>query len=220
MTAAEVTLRGKLRRLPSFPDDLPHFDSGGTESDPASQFRAWLDDAIALGHPAPHAGVIATSHEDMPAARVLILKDVDARGWHVATSSTSPTGHELAANPRAALTFFWPMLGRQVRVSGPVGVTSAEESAEDFRARPLASRIATLVGRQSDPLRHTADYDAAKSAVCRALDAVPSAIAPDWTVYIVEAERVEFWQAAHDDRHIRLRYTREGRHWDRATLWP
>ena len=131
--------RQYLRALPDFPEDLPDFDPETAPPDPAELFRQWLREALAAGEPQPHACSLATVGADgQPSSRMLILKNIDQDGWHVATSRTSRKGRELAANPKAALNFYWPSQGRQVRVAGGVMELSAEASAADWQARPAA----------------------------------------------------------------------------------
>ena len=133
------SFRQYLRALPDFPDDLPDFDPDAAPADPAELFRLWLDEALAAGVPQPNACSLATA--DMlgrPSSRMLILKDIDDDGWHFATSRESRKGQELAANPHAALNFYWQQQGRQVRVAGSVVELSREASASDWHARPGA----------------------------------------------------------------------------------
>lgn len=133
------SFRQMLRALPDFPEVLPDFDKASAPADPAELFRLWLDEALAAGVPQPNACSLATADElGRPSSRMLILKDIDADGWHFATSRESRKGQELAANPHAALNFFWQQQGRQVRVAGDVVELSAEASAADWRARPGA----------------------------------------------------------------------------------
>lgn len=133
------SFRRLLRALPDFPAELPDFDPSAAPADPAELFRRWFDDALAAGVPQPNACSLATADErGRPSARMLILKDIDADGWQFATSRESRKGRELAANPSAALNFFWQPLGRQVRVAGDVVELSAEASAADWEARPGA----------------------------------------------------------------------------------
>ena len=133
------SFRQMLRALPDFPEVLPDFDPGAALADPAELFRLWLDEALAAGVPQPNACSLATADErGRPSSRMLILKDIDAHGWHFATSRESRKGHELAANPHAALNFSWQQQGRQVRVAGDVVELSAEASAADWHARPGA----------------------------------------------------------------------------------
>lgn len=105
--------RSQLRALPDFPPDLPDFDPATAPSDPAELFKQWLDEALAAGVLQPHACSLATADGNgQPSARMLILKNIDDDGWHFATSRTSRKGLELAANPHAALNFYWPQQGR------------------------------------------------------------------------------------------------------------
>ena len=133
------SFRQVLRGLPDFPELLPDFDPAGAPADPAELFRQWLKEALAAGVPQPNACSLATADElGRPSSRMLILKDIDDDGWHFATSRASRKGRELAANPQAALNFFWQPLGRQVRVAGSVVELSAAASAADWHARPGA----------------------------------------------------------------------------------
>jgi len=131
------SFRRMLRALPDFPAELPAFDPATAPADPAVLFEQWLQEALAAGEPQPHAFSLATADaEGNLSSRMLILKDIDARGWHFATATTSRKGRELAVNPRAALNFYWSRRGRQVRVSGTVVALSAEASAADWADRP------------------------------------------------------------------------------------
>jgi pyridoxamine 5'-phosphate oxidase len=154
-------------------------------------------------------------------SRVLICKDVDAEGrWSFASDAASVKGRDLAANPRAAASFYWPQQGRQIRISGGAASAGSEASAADFLARPPASRAAALIGRQSEPLDDPAKLDEAFRQSQAEVDADPNLVAPDWTLYALSADTVEFWQADHQRRHIRLQYQRADGGWSRRLLWP
>lgn len=133
------TFRSHLRALPDFPENLPDFDPAIAPTNPVALFKLWLDEALTAGVLQPHACSLATADGNgQPSARMLILKNIDDDGWHFSTSRTSRKGRELSANPGAALNFYWPQQGRQVRVAGPVVELSAEASADDWQARPAA----------------------------------------------------------------------------------
>jgi pyridoxamine 5'-phosphate oxidase len=133
------SFRRQLRALPDFPADLPGFDPDTAPTDPAELFRQWLDEALAAGESQPHACSLATvDGNGQPSSRMLILKNIDDDGWHFATARTSRKGRELSANPRAALNFYWPSLGRQVRVAGSVVELSDAASSRDWAERPRA----------------------------------------------------------------------------------
>ena len=151
---------------------------------------------------------------------MLILKDVTDDGWQFASSASSRKGEELAASPYAALTFYWIPLGRQVRVLGRVEPADPEDSARDFLARPMPARAETLAGRQSAVLDDPADIGAVVAEQTERLTTEPGLIAPNWTLYTLQAEEVEFWQADPDRRHLRLRYRLIAPNWSKERLWP
>jgi pyridoxamine 5'-phosphate oxidase len=219
----DVSVRDLLRRLPAFDTDLlPDFEPGLAPADPVTLFTEWFAAAIAAGVPEPHAMSLATAGADgRPSSRVLVCKDVEPDGrWFFASSSTSPKGRELAVQPHAALGFYWPQQGRQIRIRGEVTAASAERSAADFLARTPGSRAESLAGRQSDVLADAADQRAAIADAQERIAADPHVVAPAWTLYGLLAAEAEFWQFDRDRQHIRLRYRRNDRDWIRERLWP
>ncbi|MFI6424472.1 pyridoxal 5'-phosphate synthase [Promicromonospora sp. NPDC050880] len=217
-----MTLRERLRALPAFArPGLPVFDPGAAPGTPHELFEAWLNEAIDAGLLAPHAATLSTADAaGRVHARTLVLKDVTAQGWWFASQSSGPKGQDLAANPHAALTFFWPELGRQVKVTGSAASAGAEVSRADFLARPDASRAAGLVNRQSEPLGSRDEYVAAFTEALRAVTADPGLAAPDWTAYVLTPVSVEFWQAPDDGPHTRLLYRADAGGWSAGLLWP
>ncbi|GAA0441881.1 pyridoxamine 5'-phosphate oxidase [Acrocarpospora corrugata] len=215
-------VRELLRGLPVFAVELPEFEVDAAPEDPVRLFGQWLMSAIEVGQPEPHAMALGTADErGRPSSRVLICKDVDSDGrWYFASDRNSRKGRELAANPFAAMAFYWPRQGRQIRIRGSVHALDAEASAADFRARSEGSRAEALTGRQSQILNDPAELEAALRAARERLAADPELVAPGWTLYAVTADEVEFWQGDRDRRHIRLRYVRDGRSWARQRLWP
>lgn len=216
-------MRQWLRALPTIDrGGLPTFDPGGAPVDPGTLFTEWLADAAGSGVAMPHAGVLSTADAaGHVSGRTLILKDLSAQQWYFATRASSPKGRDLAVNPRAALTFFWAARGRQVRLQGPVERASARISAEDFRARPPGSRAAGMVGRQSRPLESLHSYREAYAQALARAEADPDWVEPDWAVYALRPDWVEFWQETADQGQIRLRYRSDpDGNWSRSLLWP
>ena len=133
-----------IPRSPSEEDYLrrplqPHEDLPAT-GDPIALFRVWLAEADRAEPNDPNAMTLATvDGEGLPDARMVLLKDVDARGFVFYTNLHSAKGRELAAQPRAALLFHWKSLRRQVRVRGPVEAVSAQEADAYFTSRASAS---------------------------------------------------------------------------------
>jgi pyridoxamine 5'-phosphate oxidase len=158
-----------------------------------------------------------------PSSRVLICKDVDSEGrWYFASGAASVKGRDLAVNPHAALSFWWPQQGRQIRIRGAADPADRQASAADFLARPPASRAEALIGRQSEPLGDLAELDLAFKQALDRVNADPALVSPEWTLYALTADEAEFWQGDLDRRHVRLRYRRadSGSAWARQLLWP
>lgn len=215
------SLRARLRGLPAFGPDRGNFDPNLAPEAPHPLFVDWLDEAITAGVTAPHAMTLSTSGaERETTARVLILKDVGAEGWQFATDAGSPKAQAIAQNPRVALSFFWPAIGRQVRITGSASALSEAAAAADFLARPEGSRAATLVGHQSETLASREEYARTFERALARVRSDPELVSPSWTVYSVRADEVEFWQASDDRGHTRLRYRREAERWSRQLLWP
>lgn len=213
--------RSFLRNLPVLTGIGPGFDIDAAPTDPVSLFVTWLRDAVAAGVPEPHAMTLSTvDAQGSPRARVLILKAVDAHGWHFAVSAVSQKGRDLDLNPAAALTFYWPSLVRQVRIGGVVVSDGAQASAADFLARPLGSRAMALTLRQSQPLTDVAELDAELDKAYRKLSDDPGLVPDEWISCALRPDLVEFWEGTPDRRHQRLSYQRADDHWDRSRLWP
>ena len=222
MAGTAGKMRDMLRGLQVFPDELPEFDVQSAPGDPVTLFLSWLAEAVGDGILGPHAMTLATADAaGRVSSRVLICKDVDEDGrWYFASDSDSVKGRDLAANPRAAASFYWPRHGRQIRISGEAASAGTQASAADFLARPPASRAAALAGHQSEPLAGQAELAEAFRRSEAEVDANPGLVASGWTLYALSADSVEFWQADHQRKHLRLRYERTGREWTSRLLWP
>lgn len=136
-----------LREQPSLTGSPPPFDTTALPTQPVELFQAWIEQAVGAGVPEPLAATMSTvDAAGMPDARTLILKDADSRGWAVAGPRSSAKGSQLAANPAAALTFWWQPIMRAVRLRGPVREASREESDADLAARSAAARAGVEPG--------------------------------------------------------------------------
>lgn len=222
MSGAPENISDVLRVLAVFPAELPAFDIQSAPGDPVTLFLTWLTDAIRDQVPGPHAMTLATADgTGRVSSRVLLCRDVDEAGcWYFASSAGSSKGRELSARPRAAMSFYWPQQGRQIRIRGTAAPAGSQASAADFLARSPASRAEALTGRQSETLDDMAELDEALRRAQAEIAANPGLIAPDWTLYALAADDVEFWQADHQRRHIRLQYQRGAGAWTRHLLWP
>lgn len=217
-----TNLRDQLRRLTSLEGCPPGaFDASSSPLDPTALFREWFSSAIADGLPEPHSMTLSTVDADgSPDARVLILKDMTEGCWWFASSAESAKGRQLAARPVAALTFYWPAHARSVRIRGAVAAASAAESAADFRARGLGARAVALASKESQPARTGEEINEAVAAAHSRLADDPSLTSATWSLWAVQADTVEFWQADRNRQHVRVRYSREPNGWSRTLLWP
>ncbi|TDT32279.1 pyridoxamine 5'-phosphate oxidase [Streptomyces sp. BK208] len=201
---------------------LPPLDPAGAPGDPLELFTRWFAEAAEAGEREPHTMSLATSDaEGLPDARVVMLHGADADGWAFATHAGSRKGRHLDARPYAALVFYWPVLGRQVRLRGPVAAAPAEEALADLHARSTGALAAALTGRQSAELGSTDELARASEAAWERAGREPDAPAPSWTLYRLRPDEVEFFQGEARRRHVRLVYRRtrdDG--WDRRLLWP
>lgn len=191
--------------------------------DPVALFVEWLEAARASEPNDPNAMALATvDAEGAPDVRMVLLKDVDARGFTFYSNQESAKGEQLWANPSAALLFHWKSLRRQVRVRGRVQPVSAEEADAYFASRARESRIGAWASDQSRPLADRATLEArVADETARFVDQdVPRP--PRWTGWRVTPVQIEFWRDRPFRLHDRLRFDRkdEGQAWGRERLWP
>ncbi|MET8678823.1 pyridoxal 5'-phosphate synthase [Streptomyces sp. NPDC004647] len=217
----QAAFRELLRTLRVWDCELPSFDPAAAPAEPLPLFQQWLREAAEAGAPEPHTMTLATADsQGRPSVRTLMLHDADVRGWHFASHRTSHKGWELATRPDAALGFYWAAVGRQVRIQGKVTAAGPEESQADLHRRSTGALAAALVGHQSEPLSSYEELVEASAAAWERAQREPDAPVPSWTLYILQADEVEFFQGDERRRHIRLRYRRHEKSWIRDLLWP
>jgi pyridoxamine 5'-phosphate oxidase len=189
------------------------------DPDPIAQFRAWLREAE-HATARPEAMVLATATAaGQPSARVVLLRGLDERGFVFFTNRESRKGEELAENPRAALVFHWPELGRQVRVEGDVQLLPEDESEAYWRSRPRGSRLAAWASPQSRPLARS-ELDRLYTEAAQRFGAGDIPLPPFWGGYRVVPLAVEFWLHRENRLHDRIRYRRAAEGWLRERLAP
>ncbi|WP_105972873.1 pyridoxine/pyridoxamine 5'-phosphate oxidase [Streptomyces geranii] len=203
--------------------ELPAFDPESAPADPLPLFTAWFAEAVTAGQPEPHTMSLATSDTaGLPDVRTVMLHGADDDGWSFASHSGSAKGRQLAQRPYAALHFYWPALGRQIRLRGPVESAPSSEAQADLHARSTGALAAALTGRQSEVLGSLEELADGSRAAWERAQREPDAPAPTWTLYRLRPEEAEFFQGDAQRRHVRLRYYRADTTtgWLRELLWP
>ncbi len=180
-----------------------------------TQYRTWLADAVAAGIREPNAMVVATASLDgVVASRSVLCKGLDERGVVFYTNLNSDKSRDLQANPRAAATFPWIALQRQVHVRGPVERVSDAEAEQYWATRPRNSRIGAWASPQSTVLPDRAALEALQASAAQlfgdADDDGPIPLPPFWGGWRIKPETVEFWQGRYARLHDRLRFRANG----------
>jgi pyridoxamine 5'-phosphate oxidase len=194
--------------------------SATEDRDPIREFSRWLAEADAREAEANAMTVATATAGGAPSARMILLKDVDARGFVFYTNVDSRKGTELAANRQVALCFHWKSLGRQVRVEGVVETVSAAEADAYFATRPRESQLGAWASDQSRPLASRAVLEERVAAAERRFGGGPVPRPPYWAGFRVLPSRIEFWESQPFRLHDRLVYLRDDAGWRSERLYP
>ena len=191
--------------------------------DPIAKFHEWMAAAAETEPNDANARSVASVGPDgMPSIRILLLKDVDERGFVFFSNYHSRKGRELESSGKVALCFHWKTVRRQVRVCGPIVRVAAAESDAYFATRPRGSQVGAHASLQSQPLdsRATLEQRVADLDKQYAEGAVPRPA--HWGGYLVTPTEIEFWQDGEFRLHDRFRFTRgsSGDAWNVQRLFP
>jgi len=188
--------------------------------DPQAQFHRWLDEAMAEQAPEPTAMTLSTVNQNgQPSARIVLLKGYDDNGLSFFTNYESKKGLELAHNPKACLSFFWPTMQRQVRFEGQVVRMPRAESVAYFKSRPLPSQINAWASPQSQPISAN-ELQEKSSQYAQSLGAEPDC-PPFWGGYYLQPNYIEFWQGRANRLHDRYAFRlRANQQWNIIRLAP
>ncbi|HUG08044.1 MAG TPA: pyridoxamine 5'-phosphate oxidase [Acidimicrobiia bacterium] len=188
--------------------------------DPFSEFEEWFAGVLEVDLYEPSAFVLATVDADgTPSARALLMKDLTAEGLVFYTGLDSRKSRAMTANPRAAATFVWTQLHRQVRLEGSVAQVTAEEADVYFTSRPRGAQIAAHASRQSEVVVNRSVLEERFEAVSQEYgETIPRP--EQWGGWRLSPEMVEFWQGRPNRFHDRIRYRSEADRWVKERLSP
>ena len=191
------------------------------DRDPLTQFGRWYEEARAGGAFEPDAVAIATATPDgRPSARMVLLKGFDAEGVVFFTNYGSRKGAELEANPRAAMLFHWPELGRQVRIEGAVARATRAEAEAYAHNRPRESQLSALASPQSQPVPSREWLEQRVEELDREHADRELPVREDWGGYRLAPDAWEFWQHRPNRLHDRFRYLPDPPGWRIERLGP
>jgi len=197
-------------------------DEHSVESNPLAQFKNWFQEALDAKSKEANAMTLSTvSSDGQPHGRIVLLKGIENGSFAFFTNYQSGKGHELDANNKAALTFFWAELERQVRVEGVVTRIGEAESTEYFHSRPAGSQIGAWVSQQSTeiPNRQYLEKKTEEFKVkFEGVNKIPKPVY--WGGYQLAPHRIEFWQGRPSRLHDRILFEKAGNAWGIKRLSP
>ena len=208
------------------PIEHPTWLTGGdfTEADePVRLFAAWFAEAKRAEPVNPDAMALATVDPDgLPNARMVLMKGFDERGFVFYTNVDSIKGHELSAAPKAALTFYWKTLQRQVRARGSIEPVSKDEADAYFATRSRMAQIGAWASKQSSALESRLAFEKAIALNTAKFGVGTVPRPPFWSGYRVVPREIEFWQERLYRLHDRIVFTRESPEapWTKTRLYP
>lgn len=193
------------------------------ENEPFALFADWLKDATASEINDPNGVALASVDEDgMPSVRMVLLKDVDERGFVFYTNFESRKGVELLGQKKAAMCFHWKSLRRSVRIRGEVEMVSDQEADEYYATRPRGSRIGAWASKQSRPLesRFALEKAVAEYTARYAIGNIPRP--PHWSGFRIKPITIEFWQDGKFRLHDRVEFRRDSVDgpWSKVRMYP
>ncbi len=190
-------------------------------ADPISQFGVWFDGVIAAGISEPNAFVLATAAPDgRPSARAVLMKKLDDEGLVFYTNLASRKSEDLRANPRAAATFVWTSLHRQVRFEGTAELVTDEDADHYFEERPRGAQLAAHASMQSTVVASREELDQRFQEMDTHFNGVKIPRPRAWGGWRLHPVLVEFWQGQPNRFHDRIRYSRDGSGWSIERLAP
>lgn len=196
-------------------------DPADCDPDPIVEVRKWLKAAVDAPVRTPNAMTLATVDErGRPAARIVLLKEIDDRGFTFFTNYQSRKGADLVAHPYAALVLFWEDLHRQIRIEGVVERVTSEESDAYFSSRPRGSQLGAIASPQSKSIPTRAALEEMVAKVSHEIGEGAAQRPAYWGGFRVVPDQIELWQGQPSRLHDRVRYRKIEAGWVRDRLAP
>ena len=197
------------------------FESSTLKEEPIIRVKKWIEEAINMGEPLPHAMNLSTvSESGQPSSRLVLLKGISDSGLVFYTDYESKKGHELIKNPKAALNFWWARTNKQIRIQGACVKIPQQEADKYFQTRPRGSQISATVSLQS---REIKSYE----NLVREAENLENESSGDnlkrpdrWGGYLLIPDKVEFWKDESNRLHKRELFTLVSGTWKKILLSP
>lgn len=191
------------------------------DNNPFTKFGVWLAEAEATEPNDPNAMTVATaSTSGRPAARILLLKAWDERGFVFFSNLGSRKADEIRQNAQVSLLFHWKTLRRQIRIEGTVNPVSDAEADAYFASRPRVSKIGAWASAQSRPLPSRAVFEAKLAEMEARFPGEDVPRPENWSGWRLTPDYFEFWQDRDFRLHERDVFSRKGEGWETGLLYP
>ena len=190
--------------------------------DPIELFKLWMDDAKKSEPNDPNAVSLATSNNNFPSVRMVLLKDFSQNGFIFYTNLNSQKGNELKENPKAAMCFHWKSLLRQIRINGVVTQVADDVADKYYNSRSYESRIGAWASKQSKELTSRDKLiDSIKEYKDKYNDENNVPRPSHWSGWILSPQSIEFWLDGDGRIHERLKYVKDkNSQWIKSLLSP
>ena len=187
---------------------------------PLQELERWIEEAGARGAPLPRSVAFVTVGSDgRPSARTVSLKRIEQGALLFTSALWTRKTRELEGNPHVALLFHWPLLGRQVHVTGEAELAERGLAEELFAERDLDNQLQSVVSRQGETITDLQSLRDTHAHLAATMETPPDC-PEDWGAIRVKPETIELWREAEDRLHERLLYTRDGAEWTLTRLAP